>query len=281
MIAADPFTEFEARGWEAKASAYDSFFAPITGRAVEPLLDAAKVGTGTRILDLATGPGYVAARSAERGATPVGIDIAESMVALARARHPQLEFRPGDAEALPFDDASFDAAVGNFAILHLGRPERAVAELTRVLVPGGGMALTTWDMPAHARLLGVFVDAVASAGASPSPDVPAGPDFFRFSDEAEFAALLRSQGVDRVEVGTIAFTHPVPSPDALWEAMLAATVRTSALIESQAQDVQRRIRAAFDLLVEPHRSGDGSLELPVSVKLAAGVKHSSTASDRW
>ena len=162
MIDADAFNEFEAGGWDQTAAGYDRFFAPITGRTIEDLLDAAAVGEGTRVLDLASGPGYVAARAAARGAVPVGVDIAESMVALAGRRHPELEFRRGDAEALPFEDESFDAAVGNFAILHLGRPERAVAELGRVLHPGGGVALTTWDRPERARLLGLVFDAVAA-----------------------------------------------------------------------------------------------------------------------
>lgn len=271
MIDADAFNEFEARGWEHKAAGYDDFFGPITCRAIEPLLDAAGVGAGTRVLDLASGPGYVASRAAARGAAPIGIDVAESMRALASRHHPELEFRRGEAEALPFEDKSFDAAVGNFAILHLGRPDRAVAELERVLVPGGSLGLTTWDRPERARLLGVFVDAVTAA-AAPPPEVPAGPDFFRFSDDGEFAALLHDRGLERIQVATIAFTHLVPTPDALWEGMLGATVRTSALITSQPREVRHRIRAAYDELVERHRGADGSLELPVSVKLASAVK---------
>lgn len=268
---ADAFNAFEASGWEGKAAAYDAFFGPVTGRGVEPLLDAAGVRSGTRVLDLATGPGYVAARAVERGATPVGVDVAESMLTLARRRHPGLEFRRGEAEALPFPDASFDAAVGNFAILHIGRPERAVTELARVLAPGGNLALSTWDVPERARLLGVFVDAVAAAGASPSPDVPAGPDFFRFSDEEEFATLLRDRGLERIEVATVGFTHAISTPGALWDGMLAATVRTSTLIVAQAPVVQRRIRAEFDRLVAPHRAPDGSLRIPVFFKLVSGV----------
>lgn len=272
MIDADAFNRFEARGWEGKASGYDGFFAPITGRVVEPLLDSAGVRAGTRALDLACGPGYVSGQAAERRAVAVGVDVAESMVDLARRHHPEVEFRQGEAEALPFEDGSFDAAIGNFAILHLGRPERAVAELARVLRRGGGLGLTTWDRPERARLLGVFVDAVAAAEAPLPDEVPAGPDFFRFSDEAAFAALLREGGLGRIEVETIAFTHTVPSADALWDGMLGATVRTSALIVSQSDRVRRRIRAAFDEIVEPYRGADGSVEIPVSVRLASGIK---------
>jgi hypothetical protein len=126
--------------------------------------------------------------------------------------------------------------------------------------------------PERAQLLGVFVEAVAAAGAAAPAEVPAGPNFFRFSDEAEFAALLRDQGLSQVQVETIAFTHTVPSADDLWNAMLGATVRTSALIVSQPPRVRRRIRTAFDQIVESYRGADGSLDIPVSVRLASGIK---------
>jgi ubiquinone/menaquinone biosynthesis C-methylase UbiE len=270
-VDADAFNAFEAAGWEKQASGYEDFFGPITTRLVEPLLDAAEVGAGTRVLDVASGPGYVAAVAAERGASVVGVDVAEAMLALARRLHPQLEFRHGDAEELPFPDGSFDAVVANFVLLHLGRPERAAAEFARLLAPGGRVALTVWDLPERARFLGVLVEAVGAAGASSPEDIPAGPPIFRFSDDEEFARLLREQGLEDVEVQTVSFTHSEPSPEALWEGLLGGTVRVSALIVRQTDEMQREIRAAFDRIVQGYEAGDG-LELPVSVKLASARK---------
>jgi SAM-dependent methyltransferase len=267
----DAFNAFEARGWEEKASGYDRFFGEITGRLVEPLLDAAAVTAGTRMLDLATGPGYVAARGAERGASVVGVDIAGTMITLARRTHPGLDFRQADAHRLPFDDGSFDAIVGNFLVLHLGRPEQAMAGFVRVLRPGGRLALTVWDVPERARFLGLFLDAVADAGATPPRDLPTGPDFFRFSVDEEFDALLREQGLDERAVSTIAFSHQLASADELWDGFLGGTVRTSALIVRQPEKTRRRIRDSFDRLVREYRRGD-RLELPVSAKLACGRK---------
>ena len=267
----DAFNAFEAAGWEERAEGYDRFFGAITSQMVEPLLDATSIGAGTRVLDVATGPGYVAAQASERGALAIGVDVAEAMVALARRSHPGIDFRTADVHALPFEDASFDAVVGNFVILHLGLPERAVSEFVRVLAPGGRLGLTAWDLPDRARVIGVFLDAVAEAEAKPPEDIPVGPDFFRFSVDEEFDGLLREQGLENRLVRTISFTHRVSSPDALWEDLLAGTVRTSALILRQPQDLRRRIREAFDRRVEEYQRPDG-LELPVSVKLAAGQK---------
>jgi SAM-dependent methyltransferase len=270
-VDADAFNAFEAAGWQKQAAGYEGFFGPITTRLVEPLLDAAEVGRGERVLDVASGPGHVAAGAAERGASVIGVDIAEAMISLARRLHPHLEFRRANVEELPFSDRSFDAVIGNFIMLHLGRPEQAAAEFVRVLAPGGRLALTVWDVPERARFLGVLVDAIAAAGASPPAEIPVGPPIFRFADEQEFARLLRSQGLDDIRVRTISFSHSEPSPDELWQGLLGGTVRTSAAIVRQPDQLQRRIRAAFDRLVLEYWAGD-RLEVPVSVKLAFGCK---------
>jgi SAM-dependent methyltransferase len=193
------------------------------------------------------------------------------MVALASRLHPALDFRIANAEALPFPNDSFDAVVGNFAMLHLARPELASAEFVRVLVPGGRLALTVWDTPERARLFGVFLDAVAESGADPPQEIPVGPPFFRFSDEQEFTRLLDDQRLESVQVETITFSHRVSSPDELWLGMLASTVRTSALIQRQPDGVQEQIRAAFDRVLQRHWVGD-QFAVPVAVKLASATK---------
>jgi len=267
----DAFDAFEAAAWEETALAYERFFSAIAGRVVEPLLAAASVGAGTRVLDVATGPGWVAAQAAERGASVVGVDVAQAMIARARSVHPDLDFRRADAHELPFPDASFDAVVGNFAIMHLSRPDRAIAQCARVLRPGGRLALTAWADPSEHRLAGVFLDAMAQARARPPSDLPQGPDFFRFSDAEEFAAALRQQGLASPAVTAITFVHRFASADELWNGMLSATVRMSAPILRQPEGVRQRIRSAFDRLTVDYRRGE-VLELPIAVKLATARK---------
>jgi SAM-dependent methyltransferase len=268
---ADAFTAFERSGWEHQAPTYDDVIGRVTSRLVGPLLDAAGVRQGSRVLDLATGPGYAAAEAAALGASVVGVDMAPAMVELARRLHPAIEFRVAQAEALPFEDDVFDAAVGNFVVPHLSRPERAVSELVRVLRGGGRLALTTWDQADRTRLLGVFLDAFAEAGAAPPPEIPAGPAFYQFADDEKFANLLVGCGLSGVEVTTVAFEHRIQSGAELWQGMLGGTVRTSAFFLGQPERTREKIRTAFDRLVLDYRRGE-SFELPVSVKLASGVK---------
>jgi len=224
-----------------------------------------------RVLDIATGPGYAAAKAAERGATVVGVDIAPSMVRLASQLHPTLEFREAAAEALPFQDSSFDAAVSNFLIPHLGRHALVVGELVRVLRDDGRVSLTTWDFPERMRLLGIFLDAFSGAGAAPPDDIPVGPPFFRFADDDQFTALLSDNGLTDVDVNAVAFTHHTDSADQLWEGMLTGTVRTSAFFLGQPEETRRRVRSTFDRLALDYRRGE-NFEWPVSVTLARARK---------
>lgn len=265
------FVEFEAAGYNRVGEVYHRLNGPITQRAVEPLLDAAEVGPATRVLDVATGPGYAAGRAAARGAEALGADVAAEILMLARELWPQVTFRTADAHALPFDNDSFDAVVANFLIPHLADHEQAVGEFARVLAPGGKLALSTWDEPERVGLLWPVVAAVRSVGAQPSPDIPAGPDFFRFSDDEVFAALLRGAGLKDVKVEPLKFTHRVPSADALWEGVVDGSVRTAALVRAQPPAVQQQIRAAFDEVTDLYRADDG-LELPLSVKFASARK---------
>ena len=94
--------------------------AKVIGRLREPLIIPNEDGRGTRLLDLAIGPGYVAGSAFARGCSVVAVDFCESMIALAKGtQSKEIKFEIGDAQNLDHANASFDAAVMNFGILHL------------------------------------------------------------------------------------------------------------------------------------------------------------------
>src|SRR5947207_1077685 len=163
---------YERQGHDALATSYHAFFAAVTALAADPLLDALRLHPGTHLLDVATGPGALAAEAANRGARPVGIDLSPQMIELARRLYPGIDFREADVEHLPFPDDTFDAVVCAFGLGHFPRPERALAECARTLRPGGRIALSWWDSPARQRVQGVFREAIAEVGALVPPDVP-------------------------------------------------------------------------------------------------------------
>ena len=266
------FDAFEEAGWTAKeASAYHGLLGRVTSHVAEPLLDAVGVDRGTRLLDVATGPGYVAAKAVERGAEPIGVDFSDSMLAYARAHVGGVEFVHGDATALPFEGESFDAVIAAFVLLHLGAPERAVEEAARVLRSGGRAAFSVWDEPSRGRWIGVFFEAFVAAGARPPADVPAGPDFFKFADEAEFASLLQGAGFTDVTVDTVEFGLDLADGDELWDGLVDGAVRVRPMILGQPEELRREIHSRFAELLDPYRTQDG-FDVPVSVKLALGTK---------
>ena len=171
----DPFGEFKAAQREAWAS-----FVPVEVTTIIPaakLVTFAQVSSGKKVLDVACGTGVVAVTAARRGAIVSGLDL--SPVLIERARHNadlagvRIDFIDGDAEALPYPDASFDIVLSQFGHIFAPRPHVALSEMLRVLKVGGRLAFSTWP-PEHfpARMFTILAE---FAPASPDVEQPAAP----------------------------------------------------------------------------------------------------------
>lgn len=264
------FREFEHAGWEGAATAYAEHWGALTQQAVAPLLDAVDAGPGVKLLDVASGPGYVAAAAAARGAAATGVDFSAVMVADARRRYPGVEFQEGDADALPFADASFDAVTIAFGILHFEHPEQALAEAYRVLRPGGRVAFTVWATPDRAVGFAIVLRAVETHG-NPNVPLPAASPFFRFSDPAEPCRVLTAIGFRDPSVTEVPQTWRLASPAQFFEAMQDGTVRTQGLLRAQTPAALAAIGTAVREAAAPHQRG-ATLELPMPAVLARATK---------
>jgi SAM-dependent methyltransferase len=264
------FHDFEQNGWERAAEHYGDAFGGLTTQTAGPLLDAVGASKGTRLLDVATGPGFIAGAAAARGAEVAGLDFSIAMIAEARRRHPAIAFREGDAEALPFEDAGFDAVVMNFGLLHLSRPEAALAEARRVLRPGGRYAFTIWAAPEQAVGFGMVLQAVQQFGKADVP-LPEGPPFFRFSDANECRRTLEGLGFSSVDVRTLPLAWRLSSADAVYDALSRGGVRTAAVLRAQSPDALASIRAAVRRAVEAYAQGK-EFVVPMPAVLASATK---------
>src|SRR4051812_32387721 len=264
------FKDFEAAGWSGNAAGYGRLTGRITARVADALLDAAGVRAGTRVLDVGCGRGDLCAAAAARGADVVGVDLAEGMLGAAREAHPDLDLRRADAEDLPFAAASFDAVLAAFVVNHLPHPERGAAELRRVAVAGGRVAVAMWDQPERVEFLGLFDAAMAAANVNRVLAFPPGPPAYRFADEGKLRALLEGARLQGVEIAPVRFAYEIADLDELWDGVQTGSVRTAAQLLALDDDELARVRGALDELLEERRS-TGGLELETAVNIGRGI----------
>lgn len=134
--------------WSHVARNYARHIVPGFRPAARALCDTLRIGSGDRVIDVACGPGTVAFEAARLGAAQVtGVDFSAEMVALARREGAGLghvEFIEGEATALPVLSESYDVATSAFGIIFSPHPRAAIADLHRVVAPGGRAGILTW-----------------------------------------------------------------------------------------------------------------------------------------
>jgi len=146
---ADLISEFKAKQRETWALGSFAEVAVFTAQPAGHLVRFAGVRPGQTLLDVGTGTGVVAITAARAGAKVTGLDLTPELLEQARAIAPlagvaDIAWQDGDAENLPFPDASFDVVLSQFGHMFAPRPDVAAKELLRVLKPGGRVAFATW-----------------------------------------------------------------------------------------------------------------------------------------
>ena len=262
------FTAFERDGWEKAAEAYHRHWGSLSQQSAGAMLDVAEVASGTRVLDVATGAGYVAALAKRRGAQPIGLDFSEAQVKLARSTYPDVEFRRGDAQALPFEAGIFDAVVIGFGLNHLPEPEQAFCEAFRVLRSGGRMAFTVWAAPKQGEGFGIVLGAIADHGV-PDRSLPPAPPYFRFADATETRRVFASTGFIASATRIVPQFWHHSSADEVFAAFSEGAVRATAMLRSQPADRQQTIQSLVGRKVEQlRRHGEYVIPVPAALSWA-------------
>jgi demethylmenaquinone methyltransferase/2-methoxy-6-polyprenyl-1,4-benzoquinol methylase len=171
---------------------------------------AAVVQPGDRVLDACCGTGDLAVAALQAGATVTGLDFSERMLERARRKSDEIDWVQGDAEKLPFEDASFDAATVGFGVRNLADLERGLTELRRVLRPGGRVAILEITKPSGllAPFYRLWFDGLVPLlgkvlpGGSAYTYLPA--SVRRFPGPDQLAGLLRGAGFEDVRWRTFA-----------------------------------------------------------------------------
>jgi SAM-dependent methyltransferase len=264
------FDAFEIAGWHELSTTYHENLGPLTSRAVDAVLAAAQPRDSDRLLDVGTGPGYVAAIAAERGLDVTGCDVSPAMLTLARKLHPSISFDIADARDLPYRNREFGIVTASFVLLHTALPDLMTAEAVRVLRPGGSFVASVYDEPGRARFAAVFAQAMANVELTP-PRIPHGPGLFELSSRDKLAALLREGGLVDVDVQVLELEQDITSPAALFDIFARSTVRARAILEVQSDETRRQILGELAAALAPYRSGN-HYSVPVAFLVASGRK---------
>ncbi|MFF0503635.1 class I SAM-dependent methyltransferase [Streptomyces fimicarius] len=233
------FDHAERRIWSGKAEAYARTYARLCAHPATALLDAAGAGPGSRVLDVGCGSGTVSAAAVARGATVYAADAEPDMAEATRLA------APGIAAAhiarlpeLPYADDTFDAAVGNFVLNHVGRPREALTELRRITRPD--------RLPALA----------------PEDDFPRTPE--------GLTALLDAAGLLDAQCSEVTWEHRC-DPDTWWAGAERGIGAIGQVLNSGGAEGLAAARQAYDGRSAEFRTPERLLALPHAALLAAGT----------
>ena len=228
--------------FSAPAEHYDRFMGRYAPTLTPALADAADVAAGMRVLDVGCGPGGLTAELATRvGADHVAaIDPAPQFAAACRERHPGADVREGVAEALPWDDDSFDAALSSLVVAFMGDPAQGVREMARVTRPGGTVAACMWDLDKGGMtMLRTFWTAVHTV----QPEA-GGEHRLPGTAEGGIASLMRDAGLTDVRDGALMARADYTGFDDFWEPFTLAVGPAGEHLRSLDDDRQARVREA-------------------------------------
>jgi SAM-dependent methyltransferase len=210
------------------------------------------LSSGSRLLDAGCGGGGASVLAHERGAKVSGLDAAEGLVALASERVPTGDFRVGDIEDLPFDDAVFDAVIAANSIQYTYDKVATLKELKRVCRPGGRIVAGLFGPPEKVEFRFFFA---AVRDLLPEPPVGGGP--FELSTPGKLGSLFEEAGLDSLKSGVVDCPFSYPDFETFWRGHSAAGP-----LHKVIQDLgEEEVRMALGKAVDPYRLDGGQINI--------------------
>jgi ubiquinone/menaquinone biosynthesis C-methylase UbiE len=252
------------------ALVYEQLFVPAEFREwARSMVTAAQVRSGERILDVACGTGIVAREVLERiGPTGevAGVDADPGMVTVAARLAPQVQYRQGIAESLPFPDSSFDAVLCQFGLMFFKDRVAALKEMLRVLRPGGRMAVAVWDTLENTPAYDAFVNLLRRVSGERAAAALTAP--FALGDKDDIAQLFASAGIRDARIATAVGHSRFPAIRTMVEADLRGWLPVMGVMlpEAQIEQILREAEQALSAYRVP--SGEVHFDSPAHVVTA-------------
>ena len=263
-----------AGGWEKWDRFFDEQMAFLNHR----LVADARLRFGMRVLDLGSGTGYPALLGAQTvGPTGsvIGLDLAEQMLAVARRKATALSlanstFRTGDVTALPYEANSFDAVTSRFCLMFLPEIPKAIAEIARVLKPGGWVAAAVWSAPDNNPYLMIPITVIKQFLDFPPPD-PTAPGIFRLAKPSDLAEMLQQVGFTNLSEEEFIADVRFPSGEEYYASLMDIAAPIQNLFAKLSDQQKTDARGCIVTSVDQYRRADG-IALPIAVRMVAARK---------
>lgn len=245
--------------WGRAAHDWAELQEPTAAPLWDAMLAAAAVGPGTHLLDAGCGAGGASVLAARRGALVNGLDAAEALLAIARSRLPEGDFRLGDVEDLPYADATFEAVIVADVLPYVTDPRAAVRELRRVCAPAGRVVVAVWGPPeecAQHAILSAIRDLLPA---------PFAADLFALSAPSVLDRLLEEAGLAALGGHTMRCRAVYGDREMAWTA-----VASSGMLQAALRLVgSPPLRAVVLRALEPYEGDNGSISLTQSYRYVA------------
>jgi SAM-dependent methyltransferase len=253
----------------------------VTRHLDERLVELLAPALGETVLELAAGPGdtgFIAAERLGPDGRLLSTDVAQEMVDAARRRAAELrvenvEFRVEDASAISLPDATVDGVLCRFGVMLVPDPDRAAAEIARVLRPGGRTALAVWASADDNDWMTAAGRAAVELGFSERPD-PAAPGPFRLADPDELRRLLTEAGLRVETLEDVPILWRAASLEDWWEHIRDLSRMLSTLLERLTPEEGQAVRDGAGRRLAKYVAEDGSLEVQGLARVVLAVKSS-------
>jgi SAM-dependent methyltransferase len=251
------------------ADAYDRHVGRYSPGLASALTAFAGVQSGMRALDVGCGPGALTAALVERlGADNVcAAEPSEPFATACAARHPGVEVVVSPAEALPFENAAFDATLSQLVVNFMNDAEAGIREMARVTRPSGVVASCVWDYAGEMTLLRAFWDAARDV----EPERAAATDegvVMPWCDEGGLAQLWHDAGLSDVRFGPLLVRASYANFDDLWSPLPTGVGPSGAFCKSLGAERQAALKDAYRRRLGV---GDEPFELTARAWAVAGI----------
>ena len=247
----EQFKAQQRQMWDNAAAGWQAWWENIehgAQKVSDKLVEMAEIKPGDKVLDIATGigePAVTAAKRVKPNGKVVATDISSQMIAIAKSRAKSLgldsimEFREGDAEKLDLPKSSFNAVLSRWGLMFLPNLPAALAEIRKLLVPGGRLSAAVWSTPSKVPFLDLAFSTVRKQiNAPPPPPGTLGP--FSLADTEELKRSFTQVGYKDVQVESFLITFSFDSAETYTRFQQAVTAPIQAMLANQTEEKKKQ-----------------------------------------